>query len=88
MQNLIAVFGAFWDKYMFWINRPNVTVTDIVEIIIIAFLLYHILPISFGHNFSQNPTMFFLSSRVPVSFPRPFPGSILQFVLKFLYFTG
>ena len=34
MQNLIAVFGAFWDKYMFWINRPNVTVTDIVEIII------------------------------------------------------
>lgn len=43
MQNLIAVFGAFWDKYMFWINRPNVTVTDVVEIIIIAFLLYHIL---------------------------------------------
>ena len=28
---------------MFWINRPNVTVTDIVEILIIAFLLYHIL---------------------------------------------
>ena len=43
MQNLIAVFAAFWDKYMFWINRPDVTVTDIVEILIIAFLLYHIL---------------------------------------------
>ncbi|MEE0513836.1 MAG: diadenylate cyclase CdaA [Lachnospiraceae bacterium] len=28
---------------MFWINRPDVTVTDIVEILIIAFLLYHIL---------------------------------------------
>ncbi len=43
MQNMIAGFGAFWDRYMFWINRPNVTITDIVEIIIIAFLLYHIL---------------------------------------------
>lgn len=43
MQNLIAVFAAFWDKYMFWINRPNITPTDIVEIVIIAFLLYHIL---------------------------------------------
>lgn len=43
VQNLIAVFAAFWDKYMFWINRPDVTVTDIVEILIIAFLLYHIL---------------------------------------------
>lgn len=41
VQNLIAVFAAFWDKYMFWINRPDVTVTDIVEILIIAFLLYH-----------------------------------------------
>jgi len=43
MQNLIAVFAAFWDKYMFWINRPNITPTDIVEMVIIAFLLYHIL---------------------------------------------
>lgn len=43
MQNLIAVFAAFWDRYMFWINRPNVTITDLVEILIIAFLLYHIL---------------------------------------------
>ncbi len=43
VQDLIAVFAAFWDKYMFWINRPNMTVTDLVEILIIAFLLYHIL---------------------------------------------
>lgn len=43
MQNLMAVFAAFWDKYMFWINRPDMTITDIVEILIIAFLLYHIL---------------------------------------------
>ncbi|MCI8326665.1 MAG: TIGR00159 family protein [Lachnospiraceae bacterium] len=28
---------------MFWINRPNMTATDLVEILIIAFLLYHIL---------------------------------------------
>lgn len=43
MQNLFAVFAAFWDKYMFWINRPDMTTTDVVEILIIAFLLYHIL---------------------------------------------
>ncbi len=43
MQNLFSGFAAFWDKYMFWINRPNMTVIDVVEILIISFLLYHIL---------------------------------------------
>ena len=34
---------AFRDKYMFWLNIPSVTIIDIVEIILIAFLLYSIL---------------------------------------------
>ena len=34
---------AFRDKYLFWLNIPSVTVIDIVEIILIAFLLYSIL---------------------------------------------
>ena len=34
---------AFRDKYMFWLNIPSVTVIDIVEIIIITFLMYSIL---------------------------------------------
>lgn len=43
VQDLIAVLTAFWDKYMFWIDRPTMTTTDMIEILIIAFLLYHIL---------------------------------------------
>lgn len=43
VQNLFSGFAAFWDKYMFWINRPNMTAIDVVEILIISFLLYHIL---------------------------------------------
>lgn len=43
MQNLFSGFAAFWDKYMFWINRPNMTAIDVVEILIISFLFYHIL---------------------------------------------
>ena len=34
---------AFRDKYMFWLNIPSVTGIDIVEIALIAFLLYSIL---------------------------------------------
>ena len=34
---------AFRDKYLFWLNIPSVTPTDVVEIILIAFLLYSIL---------------------------------------------
>lgn len=43
MQNLRGVLGAFREKYLIWMNLPNVTKTDIVEIIIIAFLLYHVM---------------------------------------------
>lgn len=37
------MIGAFRDKYLAWIDLPMVTVIDIVEIIIIAFLFYTIL---------------------------------------------
>lgn len=37
------VMLTFRDKYMFWLNIPSVTVIDIVEIIIITFLMYSIL---------------------------------------------
>ena len=44
MRGLIATFYSAMERYMFWLNLPqHVTKTDIVEIIIIAFLLYHVL---------------------------------------------
>lgn len=43
MQGIISGVVAFRDKYLFWLNIPSVTPTDIVEIILIAFLLYSIL---------------------------------------------
>lgn len=43
MRELIAPLYAVVDRYLYWINMPHVTRTDIVEIIIIAFILYHIL---------------------------------------------
>ena len=43
MERVASGLIAFRDKYMFWLNIPSVTVIDIVEIILIAFLLYSIL---------------------------------------------
>ena len=43
MGRVISGLVAFRDKYLFWLNIPSVTVIDIVEIILIAFLLYSIL---------------------------------------------
>ena len=43
MERLLNGMLAFRDKYMFWLNIPSVTVIDIVEIIIITFLMYSIL---------------------------------------------
>ncbi|MBO5372901.1 MAG: diadenylate cyclase CdaA [Lachnospiraceae bacterium] len=37
------MFGIFKDKYLTWMNLPVITVIDILEIIIIAFLIYNIL---------------------------------------------
>lgn len=43
MERVASGILAFRDKYMFWLNIPSVTVIDIVEIILITFLLYSIL---------------------------------------------
>ena len=43
MQGIVSGMVAFRDKYLFWLNIPSVTPTDVVEIILIAFLLYSIL---------------------------------------------
>ncbi len=43
MQGILSGMVAFRDKYLFWLNIPNVTPTDVVEIILIAFLLYSLL---------------------------------------------
>lgn len=43
MERIASGILAFRDKYLFWLNIPSVTVIDIVELILIAFLLYSIL---------------------------------------------
>lgn len=43
MQNLIGVLATFREKYLVWMNLPNINKTDIVEIVIIAFLCYHVM---------------------------------------------
>ena len=43
MENVLSMFGIFKDKYLTWMNLPVITVIDILEIIIIAFLIYNIL---------------------------------------------
>lgn len=43
MEQLANMFIVFKNKYLTWIDLPVVTVIDIVEIIIIAFLFYTIL---------------------------------------------
>lgn len=43
VENMMSMFGIFQDKYLMWMDLPVITVIDIVEIIIIAFLFYTIL---------------------------------------------
>ena len=43
MGKLAATLYAFAQTYLSWINIPAITVTDIVEIVIIAFVLYQLL---------------------------------------------
>lgn len=43
MQNIIAALGAFFEKASTYMNLPKMTITDIVEIVIIAFLFYYML---------------------------------------------
>lgn len=43
MQNMIAMLSTFREKYLIWMNLPYINEIDIVEILIIAFLFYHVL---------------------------------------------
>lgn len=43
MQNIVAALGAFFEKASTYMNLPKMTITDVVEIIIIAFLFYYML---------------------------------------------
>ena len=43
MGRIASGILAFRDKYLFWLNIPSVTIIDVVEIILIAFMLYSIL---------------------------------------------
>ncbi len=43
IQELFAIVNSFASKYLFWIDRPQITKIDIVEIIILSFLIYNIL---------------------------------------------
>lgn len=43
VQDLFATLNSFASKYLFWIDRPTITKTDIAEIIIITILIYNIL---------------------------------------------
>ena len=43
VQDLLAALSSFASKYLFWVDRPTITKTDIAEIIIITILIYNIL---------------------------------------------
>ena len=43
MREIGSALYAFMDKYLSWIDKPKIGVTDVIEIIIIAFVLYHIM---------------------------------------------
>lgn len=43
MQNMLATLDALWEEASLYMNLPKITMTDVVEIIIIAFLLYYML---------------------------------------------
>ena len=43
MEHFVSMMGTFKDKYLTWMNLPVINQIDIVEIVIIAFLLYNVL---------------------------------------------
>ena len=43
MREIGSALYAFMDKYLSWIDKPKIGPTDIIEIIIIAFVLYHVM---------------------------------------------
>ena len=43
MRAIAAGFYTLWNRYLYWIDIPELHVGDVVEIVIIAFVLYHFL---------------------------------------------
>lgn len=43
MQSIMAALDTFWEKASMYMNLPKITLTDIVEIVIITFLFYYML---------------------------------------------
>ena len=43
MEHFFEQIGVFGDKYLSWLSIPNIMLTDIIEICIISFLVYHLL---------------------------------------------
>lgn len=43
MQSVIATWNALWEKAVYYLNLQGMTITGIVEIIIISFLFYYML---------------------------------------------
>lgn len=43
VQSVIATLDAFWEKVSRYMNLPKMSLTDVVEIVIIAFLFYYML---------------------------------------------
>jgi len=43
MSQLLDKFSTFADRYLTWISVPNIMWTDVVEILIIAFLIYRLI---------------------------------------------
>ena len=43
VEHFVSMMGTFKDKYLTWMNLPVINQIDIVEIVIIAFLLYNVL---------------------------------------------
>lgn len=43
MEQIIEKFTTFSERYLTWLSMPSIMWTDIVEIIIISFLVYHVL---------------------------------------------
>lgn len=43
IDNLFAILNSFASRYLFWIDSPHIGKIDIVEMIIISFLIYNVL---------------------------------------------
>ena len=43
IDSLVSMLVSFKENYFSWLNFPSISVTDVIEILIITFLMYHVL---------------------------------------------